>query len=596
MKLGVRGKLFLASVSLITLVILISGAFLSQALREILLQRIETELLHHARSGKTLVESIAADPREIGLADRLIDSLGEATESRITLILEDGTVLGDSELTPREVAEVENHAGRPEVVDAFSSGTGKSSRFSTTIDEELLYVAVVFERNDSRGIVRAAKPLAEVESAIYGLFGLLAAAGLFGLILAVLMSALSSHYFSRTLRALVGYAHRMAEGGSREPPIPVSSEDELGGLAGSLHRLSGQLERQLTALARERDRFEAVLEGMSEAVLALDRDGRVTLINHAGLELLGFDQRPEGRTLLETVRAPEMHELVSGLKPGEAATAEFDLPGSRGEAKRVLARTVRRMSGEYTVVLLDVTDLRRLENVRREFVANVSHELRTPVSIIRANAETLLDGAMQDEKVGRRFLESVVNNAERLSGLISDLLDLSRIESGKYDFQIEGLDVESLLRRAKKSRQERAQRRGIAIEVEPANGLCALADARAVDQVLLNLVDNAVKYIDEGGRIVLRGLERGETVRFEVEDDGPGIEEVHCSRLFERFYRVDTGRSREMGGTGLGLAIVKHLVGAQGGEAGMRPAEARGSIFWFDLPRAPADPLKAADS
>ncbi len=594
MKLGVRGKLFLASVSLITLVILVSGAFLSQALREILMQRIETELLHHARSGKALLENIAADPREIELADRLADSLGEATESRITLILEDGTVLGDSELAPREVAEVESHAGRPEVIEAFDLGRGKSSRYSTTIDEELLYVAVVFEREDSGGIVRAAKPLAEVESAIFGLFGLLAAAGLFGLILAVLMSALSSHYFSRTLRALVEYAHRMAEGGSREP-VPVSSEDELGGLAGSLHRLSGQLERQLTALARERDRFEAVLEGMSEAVLALDREGRVTLINHAGLELLGFDRQPEGRTLLETVRAPEMHELVSGLEPGEAATAEFDLPGTRGGAKRVLARTVRRISGEYTVVLLDVSDLRRLESVRREFVANVSHELRTPVSIIRANAETLLDGAMQDEKVGRRFLESVVNNAERLSGLISDLLDLSRIESGKYDFQTEPLDVESLLERAKKSRNERAEQRGIAIEVEPADGLCALADARAVDQVLLNLVDNAVKYIDEGGRIVLRGLERGETVRFEVEDDGPGIEEVHRSRLFERFYRVDTGRSREMGGTGLGLAIVKHLVGAQGGEAGMRPAERRGSIFWFDLPRAPADSLGAED-
>jgi two-component system phosphate regulon sensor histidine kinase PhoR len=579
-RLNIRAKLFLAIFVIIAIVLAATALVLSRTLENYLISNVEDELSGQAKIARVAVEA-APSVTDIQSADPLADRIGRASSSRVTIILDDGEVIGDSELSAEEVQKVENHAGRSEVRDALATGFGKTQRWSATLDCDMLYIAVRYERSDSLGVVRVSEPLSQISQVVARFRGLLAIAGAIALAIALVVSAASSHLFSRTLRVLVEFARQMAEGEKRGQ-LKVASPDELGGLAGSLNKLSEQLERHVSALAGERDRFEAVLEGMSEAVLALDERQKVTLINRAGIMLLGLSGQPVGRMLAEMIRVPSLQELVTAVEPGNDLTAEFDLPSE--PARRILARATRPRVGGVVVVLLDVTELRRLENIRRDFVSNVSHELRTPVSIIRANAETLLDGAIDDRDAAERFLGSLISNAERLANLIADLLDISRIEEGKYNINIEPVPLAISLRRAAASLETQAIEKNFTIQVEPMGDLSVIGDARALDQVLYNLVDNAVKHNKSGGKVILRALKNNGRIRIEVEDDGPGVDPKHRTRLFERFYRVDPGRSRKMGGTGLGLAIVKHLVLAMNGEVGVEPAQPHGSIFWISLP------------
>lgn len=581
MKVGVRGKLFFASVGLVLVVIVVSGMFLERALKQSLISRIRSELIRHASAGKSLIEN--SDPQgDLENAPRLARLLSEATETRVTIIRGDGRVLGDSELSPERVSELENHRNRPEFRDAMKNGRGIAERFSETLEQNMLYVSVKYRRSEADGVIRVARSLAEVAETLDQSHLILLAAALIGLGVAVLTSAVTSNTFSRKLRSLVEHAHKMSLGGNPSRVV-VQSADELGGLAGSLNRLSEQLEQRLAALTTERDRFEAVLDGMSEAVIAVDQGHRITLLNRAAEVLLNLTDNPLGNTLLETVRVPELHELVSGIDDSRELTAEFDLPGLR--SKRVLARATKQGSGGHIVVLLDVTELRRLEKIRRDFVANVSHELRTPISVIRANTETLLGGALDDRNAAETFLRAMETNAERLSQLIADLLDISKIETGHYHFDIRSVGVRPALDRARESLLSLAGEKGTKITVSAQEELQALADAGALDQILYNLVDNALKYTPAGGNVAIRAVENEDRVLIEVQDDGPGVAPKHRERLFERFYRVDPGRSRAMGGTGLGLAIVKHLAAAMNGQVGMKSALPHGSVFWVTIPK-----------
>jgi len=352
----------------------------------------------------------------------------------------------------------------------------------------------------------------------------------------------------------------------------------------SSRALTDNLEKELGELVKERDRFEAVLEGMNDAVLTLDKDRRVSMINRAGIMLLSMGEQPIGKALLEMIRVPDLDLLLSRVSSNEASSLEFDL--TEAVARRVLATASKLTSGDYVVVLQDVTELRRLETLRRDFVSNVSHELKTPISIISANAETLLGGAMDDREDAVRFLGSMVKNTARLTNLVSDLLDISRIEEGRFDIDKEHIPVVQSLRRAAAALETRAIEKDISLRVESGTDMEIIADARALDQVLSNLLDNAVKYTDNNGHVILRAAPDGQWIKIEIEDDGPGIEPGHRERLFERFFRVDKGRSREMGGTGLGLAIAKHLTNAMEGEIGMIPAKNRGSCFWLRLPKS----------
>lgn len=576
MTLGVRAKLFAVSIGLILAVVLASGIYLEGQLRGLLEHRIEAELLDDARAARVLVEAVGAD--SIGELDPLAERLGSETGTRVTVISPSGRLLGDTDLASSEVAAAESHARRPEVLSALDRGRGTSRRYSTTVSTELLYVAIPYRDGDRQGVVRVARPLREVDEAVSRLRVLIAAAGAIGFLVAVLMSGLASHLMSRTLRRLAESARAIAEGDTRSR-LAVSGRDELAGLAGSLNQMAEDVERTVSELANERALFSAVLEGLSDAVIAIDALGDVTLMNAAAQSLLGVDSPPIGAPLLETVRAPGLQHLLDD----ETSTAEIDLVTGR----RVLIRQSALHDGGGRVLLMqDVTEVRRLERVRSDFVANVSHELRTPISVIRANSETLLDGAMEDPVHGRKLLEAAHRNAERLSAIISDLLDLSRLESGARRFEPRDIEVAPVVARVIEATERQARDRRTELTVELPTGLAARADDEALEHILLNYVENAIKYTPPGGHVRVAARATGDRVRLEVIDDGPGIASRHRDRVFERFYRVDPGRSRDMGGTGLGLSIVKHLAEAMGGRVGVSTSAPHGSIFWVELAAA----------
>ena len=571
----------MVSVALILVVGLTSGAYLENQLRRLLVARIEAELHRHALTGRELFRSLP-DSSTPATVDPLADRLGQAASTRVTVIAQDGTVLGDSALTVEQVRRLDNHGSRPEVVAALASGRGVARRFSAALHTDMLYVAVPLARADGLAVVRTATPLNEIEPVVNQLRLLLGVAGLLGLAIAVFMSGLASHFLSRTLRSLVQHASAMA-GGARQQRIAVATTDEIGGLAGSLNRMAEDLEQAVTTLATERDRFAAVLEGLADAILALDAEQRIILVNRAALTLLDLTEPPLDRTLLETIRAPALQDLVAQAQDGTPSTTEFDLPTQT--VRRVLASvTPQQLTGGSVIVLHDVTELRRLETIRRDFVTNVSHELRTPVSVIRASAETLLLSPLENEAETREFLEALLRQADRLARIVADLLELAQIEADQYQLHLEPVLIAPAVQRALEVVDQDRKAKGLSLDLAVAPGLSAQADANALDQIILNLLDNAVKYTLAGGRLSIRGSTQPGHVRIEVADDGPGLAPHHRDRIFERFYRVDTGRSREQGGTGLGLAIVKHLALAMHGEVGVEAATPRGSIFWVTLP------------
>jgi two-component system phosphate regulon sensor histidine kinase PhoR len=397
------------------------------------------------------------------------------------------------------------------------------------------------------------------------------------------MSSLASHYEARGLRRLLERARDLAEGRERGR-IVLGSGDELAGIAGSFNRLSDELQRVVAALAQERDRFQAVLEGMEEAVLALDRERRLVLANGAARALLGLGEGALGRTLLETARVPELSALAQAAWEGKQHTAELTLSGP--PPRQVLARATPLKAGPGVVLVLrDISELRRLETVRRDFVANASHELRTPVAVIRANAETLLDGALDDPQRARLFLEAIGRNAERLGRLVADVLDVSRLESGAYPLEVQEVELARVVTAAAGALETAIAERGHSLRLDVPPGLTARCDAAALEHALFNLLDNAIKHTPPGSHLEVGCATEEAHVTLTVADDGPGIAPPHRERVFERFYRVDPARSREAGGTGLGLAIVKHLVQAMEGQVGLAPNSPTGSRFFVRLPR-----------
>ncbi len=591
MNAGVRLKLFAISLALVVGVGLVSGVYLERQLRDWLIDRIELELLGQARLARDLVET-APGVSDGAVIDALADRMGKSAGVRITIVGGDGKVLGDSGLTPAEIARAENHAQRSEIRQALAQGEGEATRYSVSVHTDMFYMAVPFQRPEMRGVVRAAMALSDVDLVAARLRLVVFLAGLLGLGLAVCISGIASHLALRPLRSLVRNARLVTSSGeSINKRLPVSSNDELGRLAGSFNELVDELDQTLSSLAGERDRLETILGGMTEALLALDPNDRVTHANQAAVDLLALTESPVGHLLVELVRVPALGELMERVHGAPAALVESEL--SLSPAQTVLARAASiKSTGGTILVMLDISEMRRLEKVRRDFVANVSHELRTPVSVIQANAETLLDGALTHPTRGPEFLNAILRNAQRLSRLVSDLLDLSRIESGHFSLEIQPTAVSAAVQRAVESIRGLAQRKRLVVTANISSELSVLADSTAFDQVLTNLIVNAVKYTPEDGHVEIRADRApaehagAPVIHIEVCDDGSGIEPRHRLRIFERFYRVDPGRSREMGGTGLGLSIVKHLVGAMHGEVGVSDNPTGGSVFRVTLPAA----------
>jgi two-component system phosphate regulon sensor histidine kinase PhoR len=586
-KLGIRSKLFLAFVGLLATSVLVAHAYLSAALDAWLTEHVREDLRIRLQLVQGGVSSAAIAGDDVASWDRLADELGQRASARVTILRGDGVVLGDSGIATAGLAAVENHAGRPEVAAALASGWGEDLRASATLGPRMLYMAVPFRRAGSVvGVARIAMPLTEVDRAVARLGRLVTVGSLLALAVATVVAAAGAQWGSRRARALTLAARRMADGdlGAR---ARASGEDELAELGRSLDQLAESLSRTLAELRAERDRLGGILDGMREGVLLLDREGRVALANPALRRMLALRDDIVGHWLFESVRHPELKGLLDRARDrAEPASGEIEL--AAGQRLVVRAAPLSHEPGGLLAVLFDVTNLRRLESMRRDFVANVSHELRTPVATVRSAAETLLGGATSDPDATREFLQIIERNAARLQRLVEDLLDLARIESRQHRLELEPIDLRDCVASVLASVGDRAAAKRIRL----ASGVAAdappvLADRAALEQVLSNLLDNAVKYCPEGASVVVGAACEAGGVRVSVADDGPGIDPTHLTRLFERFYRVDAGRSRELGGTGLGLAIVKHLVEAMAGTVGVESAPGSGSCFFFTLPRAP---------
>lgn len=419
-----------------------------------------------------------------------------------------------------------------------------------------------------------------------------------GVAIAVIISEISARWITSEMNDLVKVVRvlggRPAPGEVIDEPV---SERDTRVLVGSFKRLSDALETSMAELAEAQDRFSAVVERIDEGLLSCDSDGRVTMANASARRLLfgreGERGAIEGTPLLELVRVPVITELLSMAR---SESREFEIPGPPRRSLVALAHP--NVDGSRVIVVRDVTPLRRLETMRRDFVSNVSHELRTPISVILANAETLVDGALDHPEQAKRFCQAIARNAERLGGLVEELLDLNRIETGQQRIDLVPLSMKEAVERAVGTLGPKAETQGVTLVVDirgegeggkaPGRPICAIGDRRAVDQILVNLIDNAIKY-GGGGTVCVSAAAADGAVTIRVSDNGPGIDPTHRGRVFERFYRVDPGRARHMGGKGLGLAIVKHLVESMGGDVGVEGARPRGSIFWFRLPQSLED-------
>jgi len=402
---------------------------------------------------------------------------------------------------------------------------------------------------------------------------------LVGLLLVLVSVAVTSLVHRRQIRRLVESTHDVVRNNAKRVPT-ASWGGDLRELGQWINAIAEDAEKSRNALTHERTLLASVADGLTQGVIAIDGEHKIEMLNDAARTMLGVQSSLVGESLLEFVRVPELGELVDSPQDDEIEIALPNCP-------RALVRAARTWGRSGRVLLVeDVTTMRRLETVRRDFVANVSHELRTPVAVIRANAETLIAGAKDDPVMAPKLIDGLHRNAERLARILADLLDLSRLDAGQYRLDVGPVPVKTLTEQSLSAVETQAQKRGVTVEVEVPEAIAVKADAKALDQILVNLIDNGVKYTRADGHVWVAAREIGDAVRIEVRDDGPGISDKHRERVFERFYRADPSRSREAGGTGLGLSIVKHLVESMGGEVGVEPNAPRGSIFWLRLPRA----------
>jgi two-component system phosphate regulon sensor histidine kinase PhoR len=521
---------------------------------------------------------------------QLVQRLAEDAGARVTLIGADGRVRADS---ARDPGGMDNHGDRPEVLQAREHGVGVAARDSQTLGQRMLYVAV---RADDLGpdvaFVRAALPMDTVEDQVRSLDRIVwAAAGGAG----VAALAVAFWLARRTVRPLAELtdAARLIAAGGYGHKVYAAGPDEIGALARTFNRMSARLAAQFAQLEEDRQQLRAILSGMVEGVVALGPDERILFVNDRAARLLELQaQAAVGRRLWEVVRVRGLQDMVRRAMAGPEPHQE-ELRWNSPSLRSLTVHAARLASGGGAVLVLhDTTDLRRLERVRQDFVANVSHELKTPLSVIKACVETLLDGAADDPAHRDRFLERIGDQADRLYALILDLLSLARIESGEEAFELRAVPLGPAVAECLERHRARAGAKGQLLLAEPppgADGLAAHVDEEALGQILDNLVDNAVKYTPDGSRITVRWRDEGEQVRLEVEDNGPGIPEADLPRIFERFYRVDKARSREMGSTGLGLAIVKHLTQAMKGGVRAASRVGYGTTFVVSLPRAKAE-------
>ena len=581
MKLKIRWKLMASFL----LVVLVMGGtlyfYLSHILENYMVAETREGLLGEAKLARLTVDREMGDMRRN--APDLAISLARESRARVTLISAQGEVLGDSDVKPGELKELENHLARPEVQEALKNGQGSSLRYSATLQTPMLYVALPLRGdNDGGGVLRLALPLSTLQQTKRSMNNILALSLALAMLVSLVLSYILSNVTSRSLRTMAAIAAQIGKGdfGKR---IPVQSRDEVGELATVMNDMTVRIESQLMSLSTEKNRLDTVLRGMGEGVMVTDATGVITLVNPAFRALFSIQEEVEGKPLIEITRHPALFDAFKMVMETQDERLE-EITLQLDRETTLLTHWVPLLDNGHirgiVAVFHDISDLKRLEKVRRDFVANVSHELRTPVSVIKGYAETLLAGALEtDPKKAGRFVEIIHNHSERLANLIGDLLALSALESGDLALEMAPLSIASAVRHACNLLEQKANGKGISIALNGIEGAPpVLADHGRIEQVLINLLDNAIKYTPENGSVRIAAHDAGDMLRIAVTDTGNGIPPKDLPRIFERFYRVDSARSRDLGGTGLGLSIVKHIVQLHGGDVSAESTPGKGQL------------------
>lgn len=574
-----RWRVAAAYAFLILISIGLLSVYVSHYVRSGYLDSLETQLVEEARLvGESVLIHVSSEdaPDLPGLVARL----GANLDARITVVGTDGTVLGDSQ---EDSATMTNHADRPEVMQALVGSTGMSIRYSSTLGYDMMYVAVriVNEGGEVEGISRVALSLKDVNdsmsvinrSIIFGAI-ITAAAG-------IGVALLLSKRTTRSVEELTLAAGRMAEG-DLEQKIPVLSSDEVGDLAGAFNRMAASMKSAMGQLTDERDRMAAVVSHITDGLLVIDEHGLVTFVNPAAQTILGIDSDAVGKPLIEAVRDYELQQVVERcLASKRVETAYLNL-ARRGQHLYAIAAPLQHENA-HLLLVRDLTELRRLERVRSDFVANISHELRTPLASLKVLAETLEDGAIEDPAVAGDYLQRISHEVDKLAQMVQELGELSRIESGEAPLRKAPVKIGAVIEEAAKRLREQAIRASIDLEVKVGPALPVVElDQDRIEQVLVNLLHNAIKFTLPGGHVRVSASESDGNLMVSVEDDGAGIMPEDLPRIFERFYKADKARSGK--GTGLGLAIARHIVEAHGGRIWAESEPGKGTTFTFTLP------------
>jgi two-component system, OmpR family, phosphate regulon sensor histidine kinase PhoR len=588
LRIGITYRI--AYIFIITIALVFLGVFfyLDNIVTDYTYYRIKENLSKQLNLSASILENAKDISYNSYDLDKIADTIGRDLDVRTTIISMDGKVYGDSSLDGVLLRNIDNHIDRPEVQDAVKGGIGQAERFSDTLKADKLYVAKIFGKDSAQGIIRLAVPLSDINIISGKLKGILVAALIFAFASSVILFFLVSAWISRPLKEISWIAKQIAHGDFSKRPSVVSG-DEIGNLAESIRFMSDQIKSKIEEVTTNKLRLEAVLWSMFEGVVVIDRSGDIILINKALKELLKIEENPSGKSTIEVIRNADIQDIVESvlMQPSGVLSREIAISTPVEKNLMVHATPVIRDGENEAAVLVfhDISELRRLEEIRKDFVANVSHELRTPASNIQGYAETLLQGAINDKENAKEFLGIIHSDAQRLSTLINDLLDLSRIESGKMVLDLEPNNLKEIVVDACSKIQRKIQEKAINFDVDiPENAQAVYCDKERIAQAVLNLAENAVKYTPEKGTIRIEASKGNNFIKVDVIDSGIGIPEEHIPRIFERFYRVDKARSRELGGTGLGLSIVKHIVQSHAGEVWVHSTPFKGSIFSFTIP------------
>ena len=583
--MSIRSRIFFIILSCLFIGLSLAFIVAERDLSEGLQQQIESEL---SKQAKILRQSFAESP-EVNNSISLkvqIDSYSDASGSRITLIARDGKVLVDSDIAMDILESLDNHSNRPEVIAAFNSGSGSSKRFSDSIQQDMLYFALLDTTSEAERVIRISVTNEYLDRSLASLENSMTLIIVVALIVAILASVIAGNYIRESLMDLEKAASEMSDGSYKKKDLeslPVKRRDEIGSMARNISTISTNLKNQISLIAKQRDQFGSVLDGLGEGVMVCDENGLITFRNDQIMQILDLDEIIDQS--IHDLEIPALSRMYKKAQKKGKFDSEFELEAANDDTRWILAHMNKAKSTqELILVVHETTQLRQMDSMRRDFISNLSHELRTPVSVIKANSETLLDGALENEKDAKIFSKAILHNADRLSEMVTSLIDLSRIEYGELKFVIEKIVLNQIIESVVLAFKNKAKRKNIQVIFERQSDVIVNSDAKAIERVLNNLLDNAFKYSPENSIIQIALRKQGESIRLAVIDQGEGVAEEDQDLVFKRFFRTASARANTQQGSGLGLAIVKNLVYNLQGDVGVESSSEGGSEFWFTIP------------